>query len=72
MDDVYNYYAERYAGGEIVNCRWDDGIVYNARILEILPATDEQGTPRYRVQLIDDQMQGIADFVKEVGKSEIK
>lgn len=72
MDDVYNYYAERYAAGEIVNCRWDDGIVYNARILEILPATDEQGTPRYRVQLIDDQMQGIADFVKEVGKSEIK
>ncbi|OAD79541.1 DDT transcription factor [Phycomyces blakesleeanus NRRL 1555(-)] len=78
VEDVYSYFLERYIAGEIVNCLWDDGIVYNARILEVLPS-DKQDEDEskdkgnsYKVQLIDDHLEGIDDFIKVVTKSELK
>ncbi|ORY95624.1 ATP-utilizing chromatin assembly and remodelling N-terminal-domain-containing protein [Syncephalastrum racemosum] len=85
VDDVYNHHLERYTPGEIINCLWDDGVVYNARILDIetTPSDDHKGTngkaastepsdTRYRVQLIDDNNEGLEDFIMTVTKNEIK
>ncbi|KAG2182437.1 hypothetical protein INT43_007367, partial [Umbelopsis isabellina] len=26
VEDIYNYYVDRYLPGEVIHCRWDDGI----------------------------------------------
>ncbi|KAG0174583.1 hypothetical protein DFQ28_005738 [Apophysomyces sp. BC1034] len=82
VDDVFNHFLERYMTGEIVSCLWDDGIMYNARILEVYPA-DENGQmngsdgttskeTNYKVQLIDEFAEGIEDCVKTVTKTGLK
>ncbi|KAI9013772.1 ATP-utilizing chromatin assembly and remodelling N-terminal-domain-containing protein [Phycomyces nitens] len=78
VEDVYSHFLERYIAGEIVNCLWDDGIVYNARILEVLPGDNQEKNGSkdknntYKVQLIDDHLEGIDDFIKIVVKSDLK
>ncbi|KAI8373223.1 ATP-utilizing chromatin assembly and remodelling N-terminal-domain-containing protein [Radiomyces spectabilis] len=86
VDDVYNYFLERYVPGETVSCLWDDGINYTARILDIYPGSDETVVKeeddgeteesavggRYRVQLIDEFSEGIEDCIKIVPKTELK
>ncbi|RUP16258.1 hypothetical protein BC936DRAFT_139538, partial [Jimgerdemannia flammicorona] len=44
VDDTFNYFKDRYVEGEVVNCLWDDGVTYNAEILEIIPPTSAANT----------------------------
>ncbi|KAF7732000.1 hypothetical protein EC973_007105 [Apophysomyces ossiformis] len=82
VDDVYNYFLERYTPGEIVSCMWDDGIMYNARILDVYPANEDKKANgsktstsiemKYKVQLIDEFSEGIEDCIKTAEKSDLK
>ncbi|KAI7869325.1 ATP-utilizing chromatin assembly and remodelling N-terminal-domain-containing protein [Spinellus fusiger] len=78
VEDIYMYFLERYIADEIVNCIWDDKIAYNARILEVYPSEKQDSknniskNTTYKVQLIDNHLEGIEDCVKLVGKTELK
>ncbi|KAI9265050.1 ATP-utilizing chromatin assembly and remodelling N-terminal-domain-containing protein [Phascolomyces articulosus] len=36
VDDVHDYYIDRFDSGDIVTCRWTDGVKYNARVLRVV------------------------------------
>ncbi|CAM0142645.1 hypothetical protein VKS41_002800 [Umbelopsis sp. WA50703] len=44
VEDIYTYFLDRYLPGEVIHCRWDDGIMYNARILDVVNAPQTNGS----------------------------
>ncbi|KAI7880498.1 ATP-utilizing chromatin assembly and remodelling N-terminal-domain-containing protein [Mucor mucedo] len=80
VEDVYKYFAHRYVDGEILNCIWDDNIAYTAKVLsEVDPSqidaqvVDEKNDVHYyKVQLIDENAEGIDDCIKVVPSSKLK
>lgn len=38
VDDVYDYYIERFDTGDLVTCRWSDGVKYveTQRVVSII------------------------------------
>ncbi|CAO3677569.1 unnamed protein product [Umbelopsis ramanniana] len=91
VEDVYSYFLDRYLPGEIVHCKWDDGVMYNARILDVAETThvvsNENGINgdvhdmetdksvekrQYKVQLIDQDLEGIDDCIRTISSDELK
>ncbi|KAL7318660.1 hypothetical protein PS15m_001876 [Mucor circinelloides] len=80
IEEAYQHFVNRYAPGEIIHCVWDDGIAYNAKILQVADKpkddvdNDDNEESYYKVQLIDENLEGIdqEDCIKVVGGSKIK
>lgn len=91
VEDVYSHFLNRYLPGEIIHCKWDDGIMYNARILGVVEHLPEAAngvggaehvegvstngvspSKQYRVQLIDQDMEGIDDCIRIVTSDTLK
>ncbi|KAI8137184.1 ATP-utilizing chromatin assembly and remodelling N-terminal-domain-containing protein [Fennellomyces sp. T-0311] len=36
VDNVYDHFINRFDAGDLVTCRWNDGVKYNARVLRML------------------------------------
>ncbi|KAI8083615.1 ATP-utilizing chromatin assembly and remodelling N-terminal-domain-containing protein [Thamnidium elegans] len=82
VEDVYQYFSNRYVDGEILNCVWDDNIAYTAKVLGVakeseIPAPDtlnedKQVLEYYKVQLIDENAEGIEDCIKVVPDYKLK
>ncbi|KAI8098498.1 ATP-utilizing chromatin assembly and remodelling N-terminal-domain-containing protein [Halteromyces radiatus] len=73
VDYVYNYFVDRYVAGEQLECLWDDGILYTAKVLEA-PPLDEQinDEVEYKMQLLDEDFEGIDDYIQSVPRKDIK
>ncbi|KAI9248962.1 ATP-utilizing chromatin assembly and remodelling N-terminal-domain-containing protein [Helicostylum pulchrum] len=82
VEDVYQYFSNRYVDGEILNCVWDDNIAYTSKVLGVakeseIPAPDtlnedKQVFAYYKVQLIDENAEGIEDCIKVVPDYKLK
>ncbi|KAI9362262.1 ATP-utilizing chromatin assembly and remodelling N-terminal-domain-containing protein [Pilaira anomala] len=80
VEDVYQYFSNRYVDGEILNCVWDDNIAYTAKVLgtakqDEIPSPDTFDQPvlgYYKVQLIDENAEGIEDCIKVVPHFKLK
>ncbi|CAO3595365.1 unnamed protein product [Absidia cylindrospora] len=73
VEDVHSYFVDRFVSGEQVDCVWDDGVLYSARILETPPLTDQiSDDVKYKVQLLDEDFEGMDDYIGMVERKDIK
>ncbi|SAL98350.1 hypothetical protein [Absidia glauca] len=73
VEDVHDYFANRYLPGEQVGCIWDDGELYTGNILEVPPLEDQTSDEaKYKMQLVDDDFQAMEDYIDTVPRKSIK
>ncbi|CAO3599846.1 unnamed protein product [Absidia cylindrospora] len=73
VEDVYSYFVNRYVPNENVDCLWDDGILYSAKILEAPPLEDQTSEEiEYKVQLVDENHEGMDEYIKTACRKDIK
>ncbi|KAI9314873.1 ATP-utilizing chromatin assembly and remodelling N-terminal-domain-containing protein [Dichotomocladium elegans] len=91
VDDIYDYYIDRFDEGDLVTCRWNDGVKYNARVLQYVPENEtgkssnkrlnkalsaavleQVPPPRFLVELVDDDLTGLPEYIQIVTKSDLK
>ncbi|KAH8547802.1 hypothetical protein BGW37DRAFT_524047 [Umbelopsis sp. PMI_123] len=62
VEHVFDKLCSQYEVGEYINCLWDDGIAYNARILEIIPpAVVNKATNGTSVSIVSDHTSDVTE-----------
>ncbi|ORZ24596.1 hypothetical protein BCR42DRAFT_458465 [Absidia repens] len=63
VEDVYNFFVNRYVSDENVDCVWDDA-----------PPLEDQTSDEmeYKVQLLDENHEGMEEYIKNTCRKDIK
>ncbi|KAI8985902.1 ATP-utilizing chromatin assembly and remodelling N-terminal-domain-containing protein [Pilobolus umbonatus] len=75
VDNTFHYFSNRFVNGELLHCIWDDGIAYNAIIVDTATKpddADDENELYYKVQLTDENSEGIDGFTKVLPSSKLK
>ncbi|KAI8060339.1 hypothetical protein BC940DRAFT_323329 [Gongronella butleri] len=73
VEMTYDYFQDRFVAGEQLDCEWDDGVLYTAKVLEAPPLEDQTSdNVEYKIQLLDEDFEGIDEFVKMMPRSSIR